>query len=66
MGMRSAAFARPMGYPVDPRTSSGIPMRRAYSLERVRLLLGHAHIRTAELYAEEELKDAADMLERTG
>lgn len=41
-------------------------MRRVDGLERVRVLLGHTHISTTELYAEEELRDAAGIVEKTG
>ena len=40
--------------PRQIRHSFGTRIRKEYGAEHARILLGHAHIRTTEIYAEED------------
>jgi integrase len=52
--------------PNQLRHSAGTFLRREFGIEAARVVLGHAHVETTEIYAEADLKRAREIMETVG
>ena len=53
-------------HPNQLRHSAGTFLRREFGLEASRVILGHAHINTTEIYAEADLLRAREIMASVG
>ncbi len=53
-------------HPNRLRHSAGTFLRRNFGIEAARVILGHAHVETTEIYAEADLQRAREIMETVG
>jgi integrase len=56
----------PVWLPNQLRHTAGTEVRREFGVEAAQVILGHSHLNVTEVYAERDLKKAAEIMRQIG